>query len=978
MKGIAFLSGLISGLLTSAIVLPVAAQVTSDGTTNTNVNSIGNNFNILNGIQKGNNLFHSFGEFSIPTGGSATFNNSTDVVNIINRVTGGNISNIDGLIKANGSANLFLINPAGIVFGENASLDIGGSFLGTTAQSLLFEDGFNYSAIDPDQAPLLTVSVPLGLQMGKNPGAITNQGALLEVPSGNTLGLVGGDISQIGGELRLDGGGGRIELAAMEENSEIKLNPVSGGWELDASNTESFKDIQFTQGALVNVSGTGSASINIAAKSFLLSDNSRFQADNRGDSSGGSVTINANSSILVQEGGRIRTETVGSGNAPDILLYAPKISLYNDAKLISVAVEGTGNGGAITLEGQEVIFASDPEFIASKRNGIISVAQDRGRGSNINIEADSIYFFPGSITNLTTGQGKSGSTTLKAKTITILSGGGNTGARGAGDADDLNFIADTFYMSNSGFSASSSGSGKAGNINVTARSIIMRDAGLSGSTSGSGNAGNINLKADYIELDDASHIPSRTTGLGNGGNINVSSQTLRLLNGSQLNVTTKASGNGGRITVSGNTVELNGEPTTGQLANRNTGLISSVLPDIQNPNALTGNAGNIDLNASSLMIRDGAVIAASTSAGAGNGGDINLDVDRLDILNGGQVMNLTRNAGNAGTVTVNAGDEILINGSDALHQERQLAYVAGQDFADVEYNIGALSGIFANTTQTASGDGGNLQITGGNLRIEDGAKISVSSLGTGSAGSFSAALDTLTLDQQASLEAESAAGSNGNLFLNVDKAVILRQGSRITTNATGKANGGNINIDSPVIASFENSDIIANAVAGNGGNINVATQGIFGLEFRDSLTQESDITASSEFGVNGTVKINNIGIDPGSGLVELSAELADSSQQIASGCSRNTGSTFVATGRGGIPNNPNQSLNLNPTWSDIRDLSAYSKPNNNLAEVRSISNKPAIVEATHFIRNADGEIELVALQNTPLRTPAPDCSSLNT
>lgn len=72
------------------------AQVNSDGTTNTTVNSINNNFNILNGIQKGNNLFHSFREFSIPTGGTATFNNSTDVVNIINRVTGGNISNIDG------------------------------------------------------------------------------------------------------------------------------------------------------------------------------------------------------------------------------------------------------------------------------------------------------------------------------------------------------------------------------------------------------------------------------------------------------------------------------------------------------------------------------------------------------------------------------------------------------------------------------------------------------------------------------------------------------------------------------------------------------------------------------------------------------------------------------------------------------------------------------------------------------------------
>ncbi|MEM9926640.1 MAG: filamentous hemagglutinin N-terminal domain-containing protein, partial [Cyanobacteria bacterium P01_D01_bin.50] len=167
MKGIAFLSGFISGLLTLG-TLPASSEVLSDGTTNTTVNLNGNNFTILNGIQKGNNLFHSFKEFSIPTGGEATFNNSTDVVNIINRVTGGNISNIDGLIKANGSANLFLINPAGIVFGENASLDIGGSFLGTTAESILFEDGFEFSAVNAQSEPLLSISVPLGLQMGSN------------------------------------------------------------------------------------------------------------------------------------------------------------------------------------------------------------------------------------------------------------------------------------------------------------------------------------------------------------------------------------------------------------------------------------------------------------------------------------------------------------------------------------------------------------------------------------------------------------------------------------------------------------------------------------------------------------------------------------------------------------------------------------------------------------------------------------------
>ncbi|BAU65838.1 unknown protein [Stanieria sp. NIES-3757] len=215
----------------SLFVLPLAsAQISSDGTLPTQINLQGKVWEITGGGEAGNNLFHSFKDFSVPTGNEAYFNNAPNVVNILNRVTGGNLSSIDGLLRANGSANLFLINPAGIIFGKNASLDIGGSFLSSTADGLLFDDGTEFSAVDTETPPILTINAPIGLNLrGNNSAIITNQGNL----------NVTKDLTLAGGNLDLQGqlqAGENLTFQATDtvkiRDSEVNPFVASAGGEL--------------------------------------------------------------------------------------------------------------------------------------------------------------------------------------------------------------------------------------------------------------------------------------------------------------------------------------------------------------------------------------------------------------------------------------------------------------------------------------------------------------------------------------------------------------------------------------------------------------------------------------------------------------------------------------------------------------------------------------------------------------------------
>ncbi|MEG4200677.1 S-layer family protein [Microcoleus sp. Pol12A5] len=901
---------------------------------------------ITGGATRGVNLFHSLREFNIREGRGAYFENSSGITNIFTRVTGPNSSNILGTLGVLGNGNLFFINPKGIVFGPNARLDLRGSFLASTASSVLFKNGFEFSSNNPQTVPLLAINIPVGVRFRENPGTIINQskavGELpklrplpIQIPILNKVGLAvdpGKTLALIGGDIQLQGGNltaysSQIILGSVKSPGVVQVEALPIDLNLNYGTIHNFGNIELSD-SIINTSGLEGGRIDIRGGNVTL-NGSRILALTLGNINGRGIDINAQQ-LRVNRGSQISTLALGDGAAGNINIRATD----------SVEMSGIG-------------FESYQQFL---QNYLRS-----GTGNPLDPQ---IVLSTGTL-----GRGVAGAIAIDTGRLLIRNGslvGSSTFASGNGG--NITIRAEVFELAgsaiNSGTLVGSTGIG--GNITFEGERLIVRDgSAISSVTRSRAASGNINIKAnESLEIlrTPAGSVLQTIIGTnalgqnGNAGNITIDTKKLTI------------SGGGGISSSSGAAIGTQLLNTTGGLGG-NVTIRASESIEIGGVSEVLANG------------RRSISFVASDTYSSNRGGDIYISTPMLLLRSGGFISAGSLGIADAANVTIDAQKVELIGKENP-----------GEFSSAIQASVGFLHQL---RNPNATANAGSLNLNVNQLRLRDGATVNVQALGMGQAGNINVVADSIALENKASINASTDSGGGGNVNIRAQD-IQLRRGSRITTDA-GISEGGNIRINSDILVALprENSDITANARTARGGQVTVNVPNIFGftslnreqarsnLRLTDpqfaalrvsptSLIPTSDIAAISQSSgpaLQGTVTFSTTGVNPAQGLVELPQNVVDPAALIAANpCTQEAGSAFTVTGKGGVPPSPNDALSspLSPLpWVEEAGRNATS----NVEDLTDVTNRGKkeegeipdreVVPAQGWVVNGKGEVTLV-------------------
>ncbi|WP_041739807.1 filamentous hemagglutinin N-terminal domain-containing protein [Calothrix sp. PCC 6303] len=581
---------------------------------------------IEGGTVAGTNLFHSLERFSVQQGQKALFTGRTTTENIITRITGAFPSHIDGLISVAGNANLFLLNPNGIFFGKNAALNITGSFFVSTANSWEFADGKIFSATTNQNDPLLTFSVPVGVQWGKSPaGKVENAGNLVV---GKNLTLVGENISSTGSMRSVDG---KLTLTA-EDNLRF-TNAINSAVEIEID----AKSVELINTDILTNTSTRTSKLgeDIAIRTgSLLVEDSFIEAVTENNASFGKIVIKATGDVIFDFSGlttNTRFRAAGSrGN--DILLVAKNLYLKNGSGLV-VSTPGNSITGNIDIQVEDRI-------VLSNLSGIYSyVAPDiMANGGDINIKARSL--------TLENGSRISSEVDNNGSIFGYLPN--SVGERNAGDIT-LN-VSDEVQLN--------------GIFNLFA-SPVFSEISTQVRNGAVGNGGNININTGLLSLFNQGKISAGSNGEGNAGAIAIRAESLKIVDGGQLITSSSSRGNAGDMRINASqSIIISGEDAglfadTGANSSGMGGNIYVFSPlfkalnngSISTDNQGSGNGGNLTFQTDNLTLKQASITAETIS---GRGGDINISSGFLVLSNNSQISAAAKYTGSGGNININS------------------------------------------------------------------------------------------------------------------------------------------------------------------------------------------------------------------------------------------------------------------------------------------------------------------------------------